>query len=121
MKDNEQILKEEMKELRKIPDIKGSAVIRRDGLMIISDLPGNVNSNSVAAMTAAIVGTSETASRELKTGEMIYVTIESTSGALISIGAGSDAILVAITKRKPNINRVLGEMNKTSKKVAKLI
>ena len=62
-------LEEVLKELEKIGDIIGSAVVRRDGLLIASGLPSEVNAKAVAAMAAAIVGTSETSTKELEIGE----------------------------------------------------
>ncbi len=117
----EEKLKEELKKFKKLSGVMGSAIVRRDGLMILSDLSSGVNSKAVAAMSAAIVGTSETASKELKIGDMEEVLIESNKGKLVSIGAGPEAIFVAITKKKINLGLILIEMKKVAEKISKLI
>ena len=101
--------------------IIGSAVVRRDGLMILSSLPEAVNSKAVAAMAAAIVGTGETASRELNIGELNQVVVESGSGKLISVGAGGDAIFTALVKANANMGLILMNMERSSKNISRII
>lgn len=102
-------------------DIIGAAVVRRDGLMILSSLPEAVNSKAVAAMAAAIVGTGETASKELSIGVLNQVVVESGSGKLVSVGAGSDAILAVLIKPKANMGLILMNMERAAKKIARII
>ncbi|MFA6036280.1 MAG: roadblock/LC7 domain-containing protein, partial [Candidatus Micrarchaeia archaeon] len=49
-------------ELGQAGDVEASAIVRRDGLMIASNLPSKVDSRTIAAMAAALVGTAETCS-----------------------------------------------------------
>jgi predicted regulator of Ras-like GTPase activity (Roadblock/LC7/MglB family) len=121
MESTEEILRQELKKFRKLSDVMGSAIVRRDGLMILSDLSESVNSKAIAAMAAAIVGTGETASKELGIGDMQEVLIESKQGKLISIGAGPESILVAMVKKKVNLGLILIEMEKIAGKVSKAI
>jgi predicted regulator of Ras-like GTPase activity (Roadblock/LC7/MglB family) len=121
MATKEEELKKILDDFESIGDVIGSAVVRRDGLMIISSLPKEVNSKAVAAMAAAIVGTGETASRELDIGELNQIVVESASGKLISIGAGPDAIFTALVKPKANMGLVLMNMERSSKKIAAII
>jgi hypothetical protein len=102
-------------------DIIGAAVVRRDGLMILSKLPDAVNSKAVAAMAAAIVGTGETVSKELDIGELNQVVVESVEGKLVSIGAGRDAIFTALVRAKANMGLILMNMDKSSKRITRII
>ncbi len=121
MATKEEDLKKILDDFESIGNVIGSAVVRRDGLMIISSLPKEVNSKAVAAMAAAIVGTGETASRELSIGELSQVVVESVSGKLISVGAGADAIFTALIKPKANMGLVLMNMERSSKKISVVI
>ncbi len=89
--------------------------------MILSSLPEAVNSKAVAAMAAAIVGTGETASKELSIGVLNQVVVESGSGKLVSVGAGSDAILAVLIKPKANMGLILMNMERAAKKIARII
>jgi predicted regulator of Ras-like GTPase activity (Roadblock/LC7/MglB family) len=121
MATKEEELKKLLDDFESTGDVIGSAVVRRDGLMIISSLPKEVNSKAVAAMAAAIVGTGETASRELSIGDLNQILVESASGKLISIGAGPDAIFTALVKPKANMGLILMNMERSSKKISVVI
>lgn len=121
MATKEEELKKILDDFESIGNVIGSAVVRRDGLMIISGLPDEINSKAVAAMAAAIVGTGETASNELDIGELNQVVVESASGKLISIGAGPDAIFTALVKPKANMGLILMNMERSTKKISVVI
>ena len=102
-------------------DVEASAVVRRDGLMIASNLPPRIDSHTIAAMTAAIVGTAETCSSELKRGAFMQVIVESENGKIISTGAGKLAILVCLVKPTANLGLVLLSMNRTAETIADMV
>ena len=121
MATKEEEMKKVLDDFESTGDVIGSAVVRRDGLMIISSLPAEINSKAVAAMAAAIVGTGETASNELDIGDLGQVVVESAKGKLISIGAGPDAIFTALVKPKANMGLILMNMERSSKKISSII
>jgi predicted regulator of Ras-like GTPase activity (Roadblock/LC7/MglB family) len=121
MATKEEELKKLLDEFQSAGDIIGAAVVRRDGLMVLSSLPQDVNSKAVAAMAAAIVGTGETASNELSIGRLNQVVVESANGKLISIGASPDVIFTVLVKPKANMGLILMNMEKSSKKIGRII
>lgn len=114
-------LEDILKALGEIGDIIGSAIVRRDGLLIGSNLPSEVNAKAVAAMAAAIVGTSETSTKELTIGEFNQVIVNASNGQYVSIGAGGEAILICLLKRTANLGLVLLEMDRSAKKIGRII
>jgi len=108
-------------ELRKTGDIEASAVVRRDGLMISSDLPARVESRTVAAMTAALVGTAETTSSELKRGAFQEVVVDSEKGKIVAIGAGKMALLVSLMRPEGNLGFVLLSMERAAKSIESIL
>lgn len=114
----DKILKELKESTR---DIEASIIARVDGLIIESELMKNIDERGMAAMTAAIVGTAQTASRELKQGKFNQVIIESEDGKMISINAGELAILTCLVKPKANLGLILLEMKRASKKIADVV
>ncbi|MEM0243419.1 MAG: roadblock/LC7 domain-containing protein [Candidatus Aenigmatarchaeota archaeon] len=119
--DKRQQLENILKELRNVRDIIGSAIARVDGLLIAADLPAEVNSKAVAAMAAAIVGTSETTIQEFKIGNFQQVIVNATEGQYVCIKAGEDAILISLIKKDANLGLVLLEMEKQAKKIERLM
>ncbi|MEM3030516.1 MAG: roadblock/LC7 domain-containing protein [Candidatus Micrarchaeia archaeon] len=114
-------LEDLLAELGQVGDIEASAIVRRDGLMIASNLPSKVDSRTIAAMSAALVGTAETTSNELQRGAFQQVIVESELGKTVAVGAGSLAILVCLMKSTGNLGLVLLSMDRTAKKIEKLL
>ena len=91
-------------------DIVGSAVIRTNGLMIVSALPSeSTNERMIAAMSAALLGTSKRTAEALFNGIFKSLNLEIDMGNMFLIGAGK-VILVVITKKEPNIGLITLEM-----------
>jgi len=109
-----------LKEMQKIGDINGSIVVSRDGLVIASNIT-EIDAETFAAMSAAMQGAAETAASELKQGEVDQIIIETGKGKIISIGAGTKAILVIMTSKKINLGLVLLEIGKASGKISNIL
>jgi predicted regulator of Ras-like GTPase activity (Roadblock/LC7/MglB family) len=103
----------------KVNDITGSAVIRRNGLIIASALPSESNERMIAAMSAALLGTSKRVAEALFEGEFSSLNLEMNQGNMFLISAGR-VILVAITKKEPNVGLVTLEMEDASRNIAKI-
>lgn len=121
MTDVWQRLQEAIEELSHVSDIKAAAVVRRDGLVITHTLPDGVDPKIVAAMTAAIVGTSEMATLQLAQGRFTRAIIESDEGKLLSTGAGEEALLVTLVYSDANLGLVLMAMEKAAKRVDEIL
>lgn len=121
MTSKEEKLKQPLDNLDDVQGIKGAAVVRRDGLLIASNLGSDINDDQVGAMTASTVGSGETASESLGMGEVDAVTIEAKDGKLISTGAGDQGILAILAESDVNMGLVKVEMEKATKKIKRVL
>lgn len=121
MASKEEKLKDPLDDLKDIQGVTGAAVVRRDGLLIVSNLPQDIDADQLAAMTASTVGSGETASETLSIGDVQQVTVESQDGKLISTGAGDEGILTILTDPDVNMGLVLVEMKKSVKKIKRVL
>lgn len=104
----------------RVSDIVGSAVIRSNGLIIASALPSESNERMIAAMSAALLGTSKrTAEALFNGGTFNSLNLELDKGNMFLISAGR-VILVSLTGKEPNIGLVTLEMEDTSKKISNI-
>ena len=110
-----------LQQLMSTGDTEGCAVITRDGLLIASELRGEIDGDTLAAMTATMTGAAETAVQELNKGTPDRVIVESEKTKLIAIGAGKQAILVNVVQPKAKLGMVLMDMKKASAKVKKVL
>jgi len=108
-------------DLRKLQDIIAVAVARRDGLIIAHDLPRTVDPKKAAAMSAAIVGTSEMAARELGQGRFLQSIVDSEQGKMLSTGAGEEALLVTLVRPEANMGLVLLGVERAARRIAAIL
>ena len=110
-----------MEDLRRLADVVATAVARRDGMIIAHDLPERVDPKRTAAMTAAIVGTSELASRELGQGRFLQSIVDGEFGKMLSTGAGDEALLVTLLRPDANMGLVLLGVERTARRIATIL
>src|SRR5438093_92199 len=142
--DATKILQGNLTELRRMPAVLGATIARRDGILIAHALPKTMDPKKIAAMAAAIVGTSEMAVVEmglgafnssivdthigklmatiqLAQGRFVRAIIESDEGKLLSLGAGDEALLVALVYDDANLGLVLLALERAAKQVESIL
>lgn len=103
-----------LNDLQNVGEIEGSAIVTRDGLLVTSYLPEDINAETFAAMSAAMMGAAETAVSELEKGLVERVITESDDIKLVSTSAGEYAMLVSIVPSDGDLGLVIMEMKKTA-------
>ncbi len=121
MASKEEKLDEPLNDLDDVQSVNGAAVVRRDGLLIASNMGDDINDDQVGAMTASTVGSGETASESLELGDVEAVTIEAENGKLVATGAGDEGILAILTDDDVNMGLVKVEMEKATKKIKRVL
>ncbi|HKZ89568.1 MAG TPA: roadblock/LC7 domain-containing protein [Thermoplasmata archaeon] len=114
-------LEEVIASLSSVSDIQAVAIVRRDGLVITHNLPSAVEPKIVAAMTAAIVGTSEMATVQLGQGKFTQALIDGEHGKLVSTGAGDEALLVALAYRDANLGLILMALERAAHQIDQIL
>src|SRR5437879_357690 len=94
-------------ELRRLPAVLGATIARRDGILIAHALPKTMDPKKIAAMAAAIVGTSEMAVVEMGLGTFNSSIVDTHIGKMIATGAGEEAILVTMVRSEANMGLLL--------------
>ncbi|AEG18498.1 roadblock/LC7 domain-containing protein [Methanobacterium paludis] len=100
-------------------DVTGAALLRPDGLMIASVLSQDTDEKRLAAMGAAIVGTSQRTCDELSRGNLNEIIIEGSTGKATFSFAGNKGILAVLSPKEVNLGLVLMEIERTSTSIAK--
>jgi len=115
------IIEEVLGGLKKVGGITASAVVTRDGLLVASDVTGEVDAETFAAMTATMTGAAETAISEIQAGSLDRVIVEGETAKIISVGAGSKALLVVLAASDAPLGLVLLKIGDASRKVNKIL
>lgn len=103
------------------PDIEAAAIVDNDGLMIASSLSPDVEEDSVAAMTAALLSLGERVGEELKRGDFELVMLRGSTGYAILARTGKDAVLTVMAKAQAKLGLVFLDVNRAAREIVKLL
>ncbi|OMH40808.1 roadblock/LC7 domain-containing protein [Desulfurobacterium indicum] len=85
-------------------DILGALVATPDGQVVVSTMvKGGLSAEKLAAMAAAVVGTSERLSKVVEAGDFQDALIRCSSQNILTKKAGRRAILVCVVKSNANV------------------
>ncbi|MDI6640414.1 MAG: roadblock/LC7 domain-containing protein [Methanocellales archaeon] len=115
------MLEKVLDDLKEAVEVEASAIISREGLLMASDISGDIRAELFAAMSATMLGAAETATAELWKGISSQIIVELKKGKVIAYGAGPKAILVTITPPKAELSPILVEMEKAADKIKGLL
>ena len=103
------------------PGIEASALVSAEGLPIVTAMPRGVDDGVIAAMSAAILGTSERATKELMRGRLEQILIQGDTGYIILRRAGEEAILTVMAKSDSNLGMIFLVTKGVAQRVAPLL
>ena len=104
-----------------IPEVKAAAIVSAEGLPIASALPQGVDETRIAAMTAALLSLSERAIIEMAKGDFDQLYVKGSSGYLLILQAGPNAVLTVSTTSEVRLGLILLDCRRTCEKIAQLI
>lgn len=103
------------------PDVEGAAMVSVDGLILASALPAGTDEDRVSAMAAALLSLGERTSQELQRGTLDQVYVKGSSGYIILMQAGSEAVLQTIAGSSAKLGMVLLEMKRAAQELSRLV
>lgn len=103
------------------PDVEGAAMVSTDGLTLASALPSGSDEDRVAAMAAAVLSLGERTASELQRGTLEQVYVKGSSGYVILMQSGPEAVLEAIVGPGGKLGIVLLDMKRAAQELARLL
>jgi predicted regulator of Ras-like GTPase activity (Roadblock/LC7/MglB family) len=103
------------------PDFEGAAVVSVDGLVLSSVLPAGTDEDRVSAMAAALLSLGERSSEELQRGNLEQVYVKGSTGYIVLMQVGAEAVLEAIAGPGAKLGMVLLEMKRATAELARLL
>ena len=110
-----QHLSKELEKLEEIGDIIGTAIVNRNGLLIASKLPRDIEDRKFCAMAATMFGAIETAASTLGSNSVTNLTVEFNDFQLIIMAADEQTILVSLLNLNANLGLTLIEIEEIIK------
>lgn len=120
MNDKElQNLNKELNKLEKFSGIIGIAIVNRNGLLISSHLPRDIDDRKFATMAAIMYESIETAVSSLNGDKIIHLTVEFDEYQLLVIEVDENIVLVSLMDLNINLGLILIEIEESIKKINK--
>ncbi len=116
-----EMLEKILEDLKAAGGVEASAVVSRDGLPMVGDVPEDVYEKTFAAMNATIIKAAETAVSELGRGPVKRVIVEGDNTRIIGSGAGKNSIVIVMTRPTSGLGLLLMEMDKAADRVKKIM
>ncbi|TFG04795.1 MAG: hypothetical protein EU539_10185 [Promethearchaeota archaeon] len=115
-------LNNELEELELRSGIIGSVIIKRNGLLITSSLPRDIDHRKIGAMAAAIFGAIENASTTLRSKNKVSnLTVELDDYQIIILKADKERLFAALIDLNVNLGLILIEIEETIEKLKKIM
>jgi predicted regulator of Ras-like GTPase activity (Roadblock/LC7/MglB family) len=103
------------------PDVQGAALVTPDGLALTSVLPGDMDDERTAAMSASMLSLGERIGRELSRGNVERIVVEGEKGYGILVGCGADAVLLVLASSAAKQGLLFLEIKRAVSRIAPLI
>ena len=116
-----EMLDEVLTSILQIGQIKACGIVSKEGLLIDSRTPPDVDARIFSALCSTIMGAAEAASGQLNTGYVGQISVKTEKGTIVLIPAGSKAILTALTEPKAQLGLIFFEMEYKSEQVDKIL
>lgn len=108
-------------DLKNIGGVVACAAASRDGLLIRAVMHKEQFVESLAAMSATILGAAETATTHVEMGVPTRIIVESDHGKLVIIGAGPKALLILLANPNLSLGLILLELEKSAEKLKEIL
>jgi predicted regulator of Ras-like GTPase activity (Roadblock/LC7/MglB family) len=108
-------------DLKNVGGVIACAAASRDGLLIRSLMHNEQYVESLAAMSATMLGAAETATTHVEMGIPTRVIVESDYGRLIVVGAGPKALLILLANNNIGLGLILLELDKSAEKLKEIL
>lgn len=121
MPDTIDLIDKLLTDLKNMGGVEACAAVSRDGLLIRASMEREHFVDSMAAMSATMLGAAETATTQAGKGVPNRVIVESDYGRLIVVGAGPKALLILLAGPDTGLGLILLELEKSASKLKELL
>src|SRR5664280_2982192 len=96
--------------LMQVGQIKACGIVSKEGLLINSRTPPDVDARIFSALCSTIMGAAEAASGQMATGIVSQISVKTGKGTIVLIPAGLKAILTVLTELEAQLGLIFFEV-----------
>lgn len=103
-----------------IQDVEAAVLLSSDAMALASVINGDLDEDTISAMSASVLAMGERAAKELRRGLLEQVYIKGDLGYLLVMHCGREAILALLVNPQAKLGVVFMEAKRTAEELAKL-
>ncbi len=103
------------------PDVEATILVSVDGLTMASSLPGGVEEDRIAAMSAAMLSLGERIASELGRGLLDEVYVKGERGYVVLRAVGEEAVLTVLARQQTKLGLLFLDMRRASADLATIL
>ena len=107
--------------LMQVGQIKACGIVSKEGLLINSRTPPDVDARIFSALCSTIMGAAEAASGQMTTGGVSQISVKTEKGTIVLLPAGPKAILTALTEPEAQLGLIFFEMETIAHEVKQIM
>ena len=107
--------------LMQVGEIKACGVVSKEGLLINSRTPPDVDARIFSALCSTIMGAAEAASGQMDTGTVTQISLKTEKGTIVLLPAGLKAILTVLTEPEAQLGLIFYEMETRASQVDEIL
>ncbi|EKQ52899.1 MAG: hypothetical protein B655_1570 [Methanobacterium sp. Maddingley MBC34] len=107
--------------LMQVGQIKACGIVSKEGLLINSRTPPDVDARIFSALCSTIMGAAEAASGQMTTGGVSQISVKTEKGTIVLLPAGSKAILTVLTEPEAQLGLIFFEMETIAQEVNQIM
>ena len=107
--------------LMQVGQIKACGIVSKEGLLINSRTPPDVDSRIFSALCSTIMGAAEAASGQMTTGTVSQISVKTEKGTIVLLPAGIKAILTVLTEPEAQLGLIFFEMETRAAQVDEIL
>lgn len=109
-----------VEDLIRVEGVIGSLLVGKDGLVVASTLMDEEDAEILGAMSAAVFGEIDKATKRIGIGMLMDSIIDAEQGSILMLES-KELILVVITQRMVNLGLVKMEMRRAAKRIGEAV
>jgi Uncharacterized distant relative of homeotic protein bithoraxoid len=107
--------------IMQVGQLKACGIVSKEGLLINSRTPPDVNARIFSALCSTIMAAAEAASEQMATGSVGQISVKTEKGTIVLMPAGKKALLTVLTEPNAQLGLIFVEMESRAQQVDEIL
>ncbi len=107
--------------IMQVGQLKACGIVSKEGLLINSRTPPDVNARIFSALCSTIMAAAEAASEQMATGSVSQISVKTEKGTIVLMPAGKKALLTVLTEPNAQLGLIFVEMESRAQQVDEIL